>query len=149
MTLIADVFPEVLAPKNMVRSMSKKPFLRGFLDRQQGKWVKTLLQSERQHLYNIYQSLSRQLLWKKSLSVIHKILRLFVNTLTVNGKHFLLNRDNLTQPMQMQLSQKQKTFSQFLFLNFYNLYSILNICQKRIPLAADVFPEIPAQKNMF
>ena len=54
MTLIADVFPEVLAPKNMVRSMSKKPFLRGFLDRQQGKWVKTLLQSERQRLYNIY-----------------------------------------------------------------------------------------------
>ena len=42
--------------------------------------------------------------------VIHKILGVFVNTLTVNGKHYLLNRDNLTQPIQMQLSQKQRIF---------------------------------------
>ena len=47
--------------------------------------------------------------------MIHKILRLFVNTLTVNDKHYLLNRDNLTQPIQIQLSQKQKTFSEFFF----------------------------------
>ena len=55
--------------------------------------------------------------------VIHKILKLFVNTLTVNDKHYLLNRDNLTQPIQMQLSEKQKTFSQFVFAF---LKSILN-----------------------
>ena len=30
-------------------------------------------------------------------------------------KHYLLNRDNLAQPIKTQLSQKQKTFSQFLF----------------------------------
>ena len=65
--------------------------------------------------------------WKKSLLVIHKILRLFVNTLIVDDKHYLLNRDNLTQPVQMQLSQKEKTFSEFLFpylkstLNFKHL----------------------------
>ena len=53
--------------------------------------------------------------WKKFLLVIHKILRLFVNTLTVDDKHYLLNRDNLTQPIQIQLSQKQKTFSEFFF----------------------------------
>ena len=45
-------------------------------------------------------------------------LRLFLNTLTVNDKHYLLNRDNLTQPIQIQLSQKQKTFSQFFFWQF-------------------------------
>ena len=28
--------------------------------------------------------------------------RLFVNTLTVNGKHYLLNRENLRQQIQMQ-----------------------------------------------
>ena len=33
-----------------------------------------------------------------------EILRMFVNTLTVDEKHYLLNRDNLTQPVQMQLS---------------------------------------------
>ena len=54
MTLLADVFLEITVPKNMVRQMTKKPCFRGPLDRQQGKWVKTLLQSEWQHLYNIY-----------------------------------------------------------------------------------------------
>ena len=54
MTLIAYVFPEIPALKNMVRQMSKKPCFRGSLDRQHGKWVETLLQFERERLYNIY-----------------------------------------------------------------------------------------------
>ena len=45
--------------------------------------------------------------------VICKILRLFVNTLTDDHKYCLLYRDNLTQPIQILLSQKQKTFSEF------------------------------------
>ena len=49
----------------------------------------------------------------------------------------------------MELSQKQKAFSEFFFLHFDNLYSILNICKKKMILVADVFLEIPAQKNMF
>ena len=46
--------------------------------------------------------------------MIQKILGLFVNTLTVDDKHYMLNRDNVTQPIQIELSQKQKTFSKFL-----------------------------------
>ena len=69
--------------------MSRKLCFRGTLDRQHGKWV------ERVHL------------------VIQIFLRLFVNTLTVNDKHFPFNRDNLTQPIQMQLSQKQRTSLDF------------------------------------
>ena len=64
--------------------------------------------------------------------MIHKILRLFGNTLTVDEKHYLLNRDNLTQPIQMQLSQKQKTFSEFFFAF---LKSILNF--KHLPKKDD------------
>ena len=60
---------------------------------------------------------------KKSLLVIHKILRLFVYILIVNDKHYLLDRDHLTQRIQIQLSQKQRIFSEF-FLTF--LKSILN-----------------------
>ena len=56
----------------------------------------------------------RQLSWKKSVLVVCKILGLFVNTLTADDKYSLLNRENFTQPIQMQLSQKQKTFSEFL-----------------------------------
>ena len=43
--------------------------------------------------------------------VLCKILGLFVNTLTDDGKYSLLYRDNLTQQIQILLSQKPKTFS--------------------------------------
>ena len=45
---------------------------------------------------------------------------MFVNTLTANDKYFLLNRRNLTQPIQVLLSDKVKSFSQFFraFLKF-------------------------------
>ena len=49
--------------------------------------------------------------FRMSLLVICKILGLFVNTLTTDGKYSLFNRDNLKQPIQMQLSNKQKRFS--------------------------------------
>ena len=52
---------------------------------------------------------------EKSLLDIHKILRLFVNTLTLDEKHYLLTRDNLMQTIQIQLAPKQKTFCEFLF----------------------------------
>ena len=43
-----------------------------------------------------------------SLLVTHKSLSLFVNTLTADDKYSLLNKDNLAQPIQMQLSTKKK-----------------------------------------
>ena len=55
--------------------------------------------------------------------VLCKSLRLFVKTLTDDEKYCLLYRDNLSQPFQILLSQKQKTFSQ-LFSAF--LKSTLN-----------------------
>ena len=64
--------------------------------------------------------------------MIHKIPRLFVNTLTGNDKHYLLNRDNLTQKIEMQLSEKQKTFSGIFFAV---LKSILNF--KHLPKKDD------------
>ena len=80
--------------------------------------------------------------------MIHKILRLFVNTLRVDDKHYLLNRDNLTQPIQMQLSQKQKTFSEFFFAFSKSILDFKHLPKKRMTLIADVFLEIPAPKNI-
>ena len=48
--------------------------------------------------------------------VLFKILKLLVNTFTDADKYFLLYRDNLTQPIQILLSEKQKSFSLFLAL---------------------------------
>ena len=40
--------------------------------------------------------------------------------MTADAKYYLLNKDNLTQPIQIHLSKKQKTFSQYCsaFLEF-------------------------------
>ena len=48
MTFIVDAFKEIMAPKTMVRSKSKKACFRGRgpLDRKQKRWVETLEQSE-------------------------------------------------------------------------------------------------------
>ena len=77
--------------------------------------------------------------------VLCKILGLFVNTLSEDDRYCLLYKDNLLQPIQILLSQKQKTFSQF-FSSF--LKSTLNSehFQKKINLIADVFPKLPSPK---
>ena len=79
--------------------------------------------------------------------VLWKILRLFVNTLTDDDKYCLLYRDNFSQPIQILLSQKQKTFSQFFSAV---LKSTLNFAdfQKKMTLIADVFPKLPSTKKV-
>ena len=47
--------------------------------------------------------------------MIYIIVRLFVNGLIVDVKYYMLNRDNLTQSIEMQLTQKQKKFDQLFF----------------------------------
>ena len=113
MTLIAEVFPNLRSPKNKVRSMSIKSRFKGSFKKQHGKCAKTLFKFPWQNLYDINWSLWRQLIFKKFLLVICRISTLFPNTLSADGKYSLLNRDNLTQQIQMQLSRKQKTFSEF------------------------------------
>ena len=59
--------------------------------------------------------------------MINKVLRLFLNTLTVDEKRYLLARDNLTQAIKIELCEKEETFSEFFFaflkciLNFKHL----------------------------
>ena len=64
--------------------------------------------------------------------MIQKILTLFIKTLTVDDKYYLFNEENLTQPIQMQSSKKQKKNSQ-IFIAF--LKSILNF--KHLPKKDD------------
>ena len=127
--------------------MSIKSSFKGSFKKQHGKCVQTLLKFAWQNLYHIYWSLWRQLTFKKFLLVICKISRLFPNTLSPDGKYSLLNRDNLTQPIKMQLSRKQKSFSHF-FSTF--LKSSLNFEHflKKLTLIADVFPKLRTQKSL-
>ena len=93
--------------------MSKTACFRGPFDKQHGKRAQALLKSASQHHYHIHRSLLNKLSWKKSLLLTCKILGLLVNTFPADEKYTVLNRDNLTIPIQMELSQKQKNFSQF------------------------------------
>ena len=53
MTLIADSFPKLRTPKNVVRYMSKKSRFKVPFDWKLGKRVQTLFPSEPQHRYHI------------------------------------------------------------------------------------------------
>ena len=76
------------------------------------------------------------------------MLSLFVNTFTDDDKYCLFYRDNLTQLIQIALSQKQKNFSKF-FSAFLKSTSNFDNFQKKIPLIADVFPKLPSPKKVF
>ena len=97
-----DVFPKLQTPKNVAEKISKMSSFRGHLDKQHAKGDETLLKSE----------------WHYLLSYLLLTVRQFVDILTADDKYSLLNRYNLRQPIQIQLSQKLKPFSN-LFLHFW------------------------------
>ena len=70
---------------------------------------------------------------KNSLLVINKIRRLFINTLAVSDEHYLLERDNLSQPIQTQLCQKQKNFSEFFFAFLKSILNYKHLTKKDDP----------------
>ena len=147
MILIAHLFPNERTTKNVVRSICKKSRFRGLFEKQDGKPAKRLFMFERQHLYHILWSLLGEFSCKKSLLVIWKIFRLFVNTVTADDKYSLFNKHNSTQRIHMQLSQKQKIFSEFFS---QRLKSNLNFdhFQKKMTLVDDVFPILWTPKNV-
>ena len=83
------------------------------MDKQYGKGAETLFKSASQHFHGIHWSLARKLCSKKSLLLTCQILGLLVNTLAADEKYLVLHRNNLTVPIQIQLSKKQKNISKF------------------------------------
>ena len=105
------------------------------------------MKSSWQQLHHIYWLLWHKLSWKMSLLVIQKVLGLLVNTLTTNDKYFLLNRDKLMQPIQMQRSKKEKKTFYIFFLYFWNLDQNLNILKKIWPSKLIYFRSYGLQKT--
>ena len=70
---------------------------------------------------------------------MYKMLRVVVNTFSADDKHSLLHRDNLTQPIQMQFSQKQKKFSQFFSVILKSSLDFELFQKKETTHIADVF----------
>ena len=110
MNVIALVFPKLQAAKDVVRQMSKKPRFRRPLESQHVKVSQTLVKSARHHFNLIFLTLWQIFSWKTSLLMICEILWPFINTVTATDEYFLHNSEDLPQPIQMQISKKQKTF---------------------------------------
>ena len=126
--------------------MTKKSRSRWPFDKQHGKRAQALLKSASHHLYHIHWSLPRQLIWKKFLLLKCQILGLLVKTLAADEKYPAPNKDNLTIPIQMQLSQKKIFFFNF-WVDFWNLDSILNIFEQKTTLTAFAFPKLRTLKR--
>ena len=102
MNFIAYLLIKIETSKNVVRQISKKSQFRRQYHKQHRKQSWPLLKFEQQHLYGIGWSMWKKLSWKKSVLVRCKIVGLFVNIMTADGKYSLLNREKLTQPIKMQ-----------------------------------------------
>ena len=112
MTLIDFVFPKLPAPKTWSDKCWKSPV-------SENPSASNMV-NELKHCWYLHQCIFILLIdhWKvnwvgKSLCYWHAIFWLFLNTLAGNEKYPLLKRDNLTVPIQMQLSQKRNSFSEF------------------------------------
>ena len=79
--------------------------------------------------------------WKKSLLLTCKILGLLFITLAADEKYALLKKDNLTIPIQMQLSLKQKNLSQF-FAAFLKATLNVKYFEIKTTLLDFVFPKL-------
>ena len=77
--------------------------------------------------------------------MLAEILEGFVNELTAYGKYPVQGFENLQLPIQMQLSQKWKTFSNFMF-HFWILHQILNILTEKMIVIANVLPKLQTVK---
>ena len=62
--------------------------------------------------------------------VLGQFLAVFANTLTADGKYPVQDCENLQLPIQMQLSEKRKTFSE-LFVPYLESTSNFNLFQRK------------------
>ena len=71
---------------------------------------------------------------------------MFVNTLSADGKYPVEYYGNFQLPIQMQVSEKRKSFSQF-FVPFLECTSNFKHLEKKMMVIANVFPKLQTVKN--
>ena len=86
--------------------------------------------------------------WKKSLLVICKILRLLPNALTIYDKSSVLNRVYLTQPIHIQLFLKTKDFFSIFFCIFEIWIKFWTYSKKKMALIANLIPKLRTSQNV-
>ena len=112
--VIANVFPKLQTEKNLSRILSNNRRSRLRFDSQHVTESQILVKSSWERFYHVFSSKPGNLIRKMSALVLGEILGVFVNTLAADAKCHVQDCENLQLPIQIQLSEKQKTFSEFL-----------------------------------
>ena len=68
--------------------------------------------------------------------------------MTADDQYSLVNRDNLTQPIWTQLSQKQKAFSEFVLKFSKSTLNFEHLQKKKMTFIADLFSKLRTPKNV-
>ena len=128
--------------------MFGKPHFKAPFDSEHVKASQTLMKSESQHFYHTFSSLLARYTFSKSVLVIFSHFGLFVKTLNADDKCSLRNSENLSEPIQMQLSKILKTFSQH-FAQLVQSTSTFKHFEKKLALATYVFSKLLTVKGTF
>ena len=127
--------------KDVATETTKRSFFRTPFANEHVNGFQTLLKSARHYYYPLFSSIRGKMSWKKSPSVWHEILRLFVQALTADDKYSGSNMQNFHQQFQMQLSQKKKIFSRFFILFLKSTWN-LEPFQKKYEYPSLIISEI-------
>ena len=137
MTLLAFIFRTLRTPKTRLDKCLKSPVSEDP--------SRSNMADVRKHCWNMHHTIFIIFIDHCQVNWV-RILVLLVNILAADEKSPVLNRDNITITIQMQLSQKQKTFSRF-FSAF--LKSTLNFkhFEKKMTRIAFVFRKLRTPKT--
>ena len=139
--VIANVLSKLQTVNILVRALSKKRHFRTRFDIQHVKGSQILQKSPWECFYHFFSSFSEKLIWKMALLVSDEILGVFVYVLTGDGKYPVAAFENLILRKELQLSEKRKTFLNFL-LHFWILHQSLTILKEKMMVIAKVLPKL-------
>ena len=141
----ANVFSKLQTVKIFVRKLSQEHRFRTGFGSQHVKASQLLPKSPRERFYHVILSFAMKLIWNMSPLLLGEMLRMFVNTLAIDLMYPVQGCENLQLPIQMQLSEKRTSFSQF-FFHFWILNQILNIWKQKMIVIVNVFPKLQTVK---
>ena len=104
MIVIANVFPKLQTVKKLVKPLCRKRRFRTSFDSQRVNWCQTLVKSAWEHLYHVFSSLWREIIWKIFPLLEFEMLGVFVNRLSPDDKYPVADFESLQFPIQMLLS---------------------------------------------
>ena len=93
----------------------------------------------------VFPSFWGKVIWKMSALVLGEIPGAFINTLSADGKDPVRGCENLQLPIQMQFSEREKTFSPF-FVPFLESTSHFKHFEKNMLVTANVFRKLQTMK---